>query len=176
MWWYAGTGKPALFFEGGQTPFWKRLPKRGEHNPFSYTYDNVLLAELDAYIRAGKLDPRNVITMKHMYDAGLLEKKAYNRNGVSLLAKQPSARKQAKLESLMGHAMPETFQVPCEIEVRIANPHMCCVKPVAMPVTSCMTLQKSAPVEFPQLLHLRDAELQSACAGSVCDRARARRN
>jgi ribosomal protein L15 len=80
----AGTGKPALFFEGGQTPFWKMLPKRGFTNRFKCEYDNVLLSELDAYIRAGKLDPTRVITIKHMYDAGLLEKKAYNRNGVQV--------------------------------------------------------------------------------------------
>jgi hypothetical protein len=93
------------------------LPKRGAHNPFSYTYDNVFLAELDAYIRAGKLDPRSVITMKHMYDAGLLEKKAYNRNGVALLAARPPPRRVRRLEAMLGHPLPETFQVPCEVEV-----------------------------------------------------------
>ena len=116
--WHAGTGKPALFFEGGQTPFWKRLPKRGFHNRFSFEYDNVLVAELDAYVRMGKLDPRNVITMKHMYDAGLLEKKAYNRNGVALLNKQPSAWKRARLEAAVGYALPDTLQYPLEVEVR----------------------------------------------------------
>ena len=78
----AGTGKPALFFEGGQTPMWKMLPRKGFTNNFRCQYDNVLLSEIDAFIRAGKLDPTRVITVKHMYDAGLLEKKAYNRDGV----------------------------------------------------------------------------------------------
>lgn len=114
---YAGTGKPPLFFEGGQTPFYKRLPKRGEHNPFSYEYDNVLLAELAAFVRMGKLDPRKVITMKHMYDAGLLEKKAYNRNGVALLAKQPSAWKRARLERRLGQKLPQQFDIPVQLEV-----------------------------------------------------------
>lgn len=63
---------------------WKMLPKRGFTNNFSCHYDNVLISELDAYIRAGKLDPTRVITIKHMYDAGLLEKKAYNRDGVQV--------------------------------------------------------------------------------------------
>jgi ribosomal protein L15 len=114
----AGTGKPALFTEGGQTPFWRRLPKRGAHNPFSYTYDNVLVTELDAFIRMGKLDPRNVITMKHMYDAGLLEKKAYNRNGVKLLNKRPSTWKLRRLERKLGYPLPDEFQIPVELEVR----------------------------------------------------------
>lgn len=82
---HAGTGKPALFFEGGQTPFWKMLPKRGFKNRFRSVYDNVLLAEVEAAVRSGKLDPTRVITVKHLYDAGLLEKKAYNRDGVQVL-------------------------------------------------------------------------------------------
>lgn len=61
---------------------WKMLPRKGFTNNFRCEYDNVLLSEIDAYIRAGKLDPTRVITVKHMYDAGLLEKKAYNRDGV----------------------------------------------------------------------------------------------
>lgn len=81
----AGTGKPALFFEGGQTPFWKMLPKRGFKNRFSWKYDNVLLAEIEAAVRCGRLDPTRVITVKHLYDAGLIEKKAYNRDGVQVL-------------------------------------------------------------------------------------------
>lgn len=113
----AGTGKPALFFEGGQTPFYKRLPKRGEHNPFTYEYDNVLLAEIAAYVRLGKLDPQRIITMKHMYDAGLLEKKAYNRNGVALLNKQPSPWRRARLERQLGAPLPERFDIPVELEV-----------------------------------------------------------
>lgn len=81
----AGTGKPALFFEGGQTPLWKSLPRRGFKNRFRCEYDNVLLTEIDAYVRAGKLDPTRVITVKHLYDAGLLERKAFNRNGVQVM-------------------------------------------------------------------------------------------
>ncbi|NJR42505.1 MAG: mitochondrial large ribosomal subunit protein uL15m [Akkermansiaceae bacterium] len=69
---------------------WKTLPKRGFTNNFRCEYDNVLLSELDAYIRAGKLDPTRVITIKHMYDAGLLEKKAYNRDGVQVNALHPT--------------------------------------------------------------------------------------
>lgn len=115
---HAGTGKPALFFEGGQTPFWLRLPKRGAHNPFSYTYDNVLVAELDAFIRMGKLDPRNVITMKHMYDAGLLERKAHSRNGVMMLNKRPSRAKRRRLETKLGYPLQDEFQIPVELEVR----------------------------------------------------------
>jgi hypothetical protein len=63
---------------------WKMLPRRGFKNRFRCDYDNVLLAEIDAYVRAGKLDPTRVITVKHLYDAGLLERKAYNRNGVQV--------------------------------------------------------------------------------------------
>lgn len=73
-------------------------------------------------MRMGKLDPRNVITMKHMYDAGLLEKKAYNRNGVALLNKRPSAWKRARLEAAVGYALPESLEYPIEVEVR-CGPH-----------------------------------------------------
>jgi ribosomal protein L15 len=111
-------GAPGPFFEGGQTPLLMRLPKRGARNRFTYVYDNVILAELEAYIRMGKLDPRKVITMKHMYDAGLLDKKAHSRNGVALLAKRPSHRKRALLERKLGYSLPEQFEIPIEVEVR----------------------------------------------------------
>lgn len=77
----------------------------------------MLVAELDAFIRMGRLDPRQVITMKHMYDAGLLEKKAYNRNGVALLAKRPSHRKRARLEQKLGYPLPIKFEIPINVEV-----------------------------------------------------------
>lgn len=93
---HAGTGKPALFFEGGQTPFWKMLPKRGFKNRFRSVYDNVLLAEVEAAVRSGTLDPTRVITVKHLYDAGLLEKKAYNRDGVQVLPDIPHISSEGK--------------------------------------------------------------------------------
>lgn len=112
-----GTGKPSLFFEGGQTPMWKRLPKRGAHNPFSYSYDSVLLTDIDVAIRSGRLDPARVITMKHLYDAGLIEKKAYNRNGVAVLAALPTRTTLRRLQRKVGLPKSLNFEIPIELEV-----------------------------------------------------------
>ena len=82
----------------------------------------MLLPELDAFIRLGKLEPRQVITTKHMYDAGLLERRAYRRNGVVLLNKRVSAQRAARYEAKLGYPLPDVFQVPVEVEVRAPFP------------------------------------------------------
>lgn len=40
-------------YEGGQTPFWMRFPKRGFHNPGRVEYAVVNVADLDAHFAAG---------------------------------------------------------------------------------------------------------------------------
>ena len=82
---------------------WKRLPKRGFYNRFHYTYNALYLSDLDAAIRAGKIDPSRVITSKHLYDVQLIDKKAYNKNGVALIGSMPD------------------FEIPIDIEVRAVN-------------------------------------------------------
>ena len=50
----AGSGRPA-WFEGGQMPLVRRVPKRGFHSPFKRTYQVVSLERLNTLAAAGRL-------------------------------------------------------------------------------------------------------------------------
>ena len=70
-------------FEGGQLPIYRRLPKRGFHNPFRKEYAPVNLGRLDAAIEAGKIDGGQPITEAVLIAAGLADGRLA---GVRLLA------------------------------------------------------------------------------------------
>lgn len=70
-------------FEGGQLPIYRRLPKRGFHNPFRKVYAPVNLGALDAAIEAGKIDASQPITEATLIGAGLARARL---DGVRLLA------------------------------------------------------------------------------------------
>lgn len=70
-------------FEGGQLPIYRRLPKRGFHNPFRKVYAPVNLGVLNAAIEAGKIDAAQPITEAILIAAGLAHAK---HDGVRLLA------------------------------------------------------------------------------------------
>eukprot|EP00271_Cylindrocystis_brebissonii_P018521 TRINITY_DN528_c0_g6_i1.p1 TRINITY_DN528_c0_g6~~TRINITY_DN528_c0_g6_i1.p1 ORF type:complete len:501 (+),score=53.62 TRINITY_DN528_c0_g6_i1:374-1876(+) len=77
--------KPRIGFEGGQTPLRLTLPKRGFHNPFSMAFQELNLKTLAEKIQEGRIDPTEVVTMKHLKDAGAIGK-AW-RDGVKLLGR-----------------------------------------------------------------------------------------
>jgi len=70
-------------FEGGQLPIYRRLPKRGFHNPFRKVFAPVNLGRLNAAIDAGKIDASQPITEATLIAAGLAHAKL---DGVRLLA------------------------------------------------------------------------------------------
>ena len=49
-------------FEGGQLPIYRRLPKRGFHNPFRKEYAPVNLGAIDKALESGKLSANEAIT------------------------------------------------------------------------------------------------------------------
>lgn len=65
-------------FEGGQTPLYRRLPKRGFNSPFRVEYNIVNLSSLD------KLDAGTKVTPELLRDKGLLRNPA---NPVKVLGK-----------------------------------------------------------------------------------------
>ncbi len=69
-------------FEGGQLPIYRRLPKRGFRNIFRKEYAPVNLGNLDAAIKAGKLDPAQPMTEATLIEAGLA---VGNKDGIRLL-------------------------------------------------------------------------------------------
>ena len=72
-------------FEGGQLPIYRRLPKRGFHNPFRKEYAPINLDALEAAVASGKLDASAPITEQTLLDAGLF--RLGTRAGVRLLAR-----------------------------------------------------------------------------------------
>lgn len=72
-------------FEGGQTPFYKTIPKRGFSNKkFAQPMTPLNVGKLQDYIDMGRLTPNKVLTMKDFVTAGMFK---YNsiKHGVKLL-------------------------------------------------------------------------------------------
>lgn len=64
------TYKP--YFEGGQMPLQRRLPKFGFINRFREEYEVINLDSLQGFIEAGKLD--ETVTLEDLRQAGLIGK------------------------------------------------------------------------------------------------------
>jgi large subunit ribosomal protein L15 len=62
------TVKP--YFEGGQMPLQRRLPKFGFNNPFRTEYVALNILVVDAFIEKGKLD--TTITLDDLKEAGVI--------------------------------------------------------------------------------------------------------
>ncbi len=61
-------GKPHPWFEGGQMPLQRRLPKRGFHNLFRKVYEIVNLGQLDG------IDSDQPVTPELLKEKGLVKK------------------------------------------------------------------------------------------------------
>ncbi|KAI8072955.1 ribosomal protein L18e/L15P [Gongronella butleri] len=96
-----GNGRPHPWFEGGQTPLVRRLPKRGFHNPHGKEYQELNLDRLQHWIASGRIDASQTITMKDLLDSRCIHK---IEDGVKLLS--------------VGAA---TFKTPVKIEVSRAS-------------------------------------------------------
>ena len=80
----ARSGVSLLGFEGGQMPLFRRLPKRGFHNPFRKRFSLVNLGYLQQAIEGGRLDTKETVDDKALVGAGLIRSA---KDGVRLLAK-----------------------------------------------------------------------------------------
>ncbi|MEZ4740936.1 MAG: 50S ribosomal protein L15 [Bdellovibrionota bacterium] len=65
-------------FEGGQTPLYRRIPKRGFTNPFQKTYNIVNLAALNKFAEG------TVVSPEVLKEAGLLHN---SKNPIKILGK-----------------------------------------------------------------------------------------
>eukprot|EP00999_Lentomonas_sp_LEN2_P000169 NODE_1162_length_979_cov_86.583333_g1117_i0.p1 GENE.NODE_1162_length_979_cov_86.583333_g1117_i0~~NODE_1162_length_979_cov_86.583333_g1117_i0.p1 ORF type:complete len:284 (+),score=38.24 NODE_1162_length_979_cov_86.583333_g1117_i0:70-921(+) len=84
-----GSG-PYIGFEGGQTPLYLRLGKKGhsKRNKKLYKLEPLNLYRLQSFIQQGKLDPTKRITMHELYKSNCVND---IRNGVKLLAEGSEA-------------------------------------------------------------------------------------
>jgi large subunit ribosomal protein L15 len=81
----ARTSNPKpRFFEGGQMPIYRRLPKGGFKNIFKATYALVNLGDLQKAVDAGKLAPESTVDSAALIKAGLVRR---TLDGVRLLGR-----------------------------------------------------------------------------------------
>ncbi len=69
-------------FEGGQTPLYKRLPKRGFNNPFGKKLATISLGRLQEAIDNKVIDPKKTIDEEVLVKAKVIRRK---KDGVRLL-------------------------------------------------------------------------------------------
>lgn len=62
------------FFEGGQMPIYRRVPKRGFKNPTRVEFAEVNTGRLQAAIEAGRLDAAKTIDAEALIAAGLVRR------------------------------------------------------------------------------------------------------
>lgn len=67
----ARTGSAMKGFEGGQTPIYMRLPKRGFKSHVKAKYEVVNIKDVAALVEAKKIDGGQVITKEKLFSAGL---------------------------------------------------------------------------------------------------------
>lgn len=69
-------GSVPTWFEGGQMPLQRRLPKFGFKNPFRVAYEAVNVARLSELVASGKIDAATAITPETLHSCGLVGKNA----------------------------------------------------------------------------------------------------
>ena len=62
-------GNPPPWFEGGQMPLVRRVPKRGFHNPFRKEYAIIKVADL------GRFDENAIVDPEALKEAGLVKRR-----------------------------------------------------------------------------------------------------
>ncbi len=68
----ARTGSAMKGFEGGQTPIYMRIPKRGFKNHCKTEYEVVNIADVLLLAEKNKLDTKTIITKEKLFDLGLI--------------------------------------------------------------------------------------------------------
>ncbi|XP_073257454.1 large ribosomal subunit protein uL15-like [Porites lutea] len=75
--------KPRLGFEGGNTPFYLAVPKHGFKNTKQKFFSPLNLNRLQFFIDSGRLNPKEPITMYHLWRSGAVGGRI--KDGVKLL-------------------------------------------------------------------------------------------
>lgn len=65
------TNRP-IWFEGGQTPLFRRIPKHGFNSPFPTEYSIANVGRLEGLVEEGRLDPGEPVTPELLEDLGVV--------------------------------------------------------------------------------------------------------
>jgi large subunit ribosomal protein L15 len=76
--------KQQATFEGGQTPFYRRLPKVGFKNPFAKEYAVINLGDIEKFVADGRIDAKKEISIESLMADKILNRKM---GGLKILAK-----------------------------------------------------------------------------------------
>ncbi len=71
-----GNHRMPSWFEGGQMPLQRRVPKFGFKNPNRVSYSVLNLSQLNSLVESGKLTPDTAVTPEVLIAAGLVKKNA----------------------------------------------------------------------------------------------------
>ncbi len=103
-------GKIRRGFEGGQTPLYRRIPKRGFNNHFAKEYAIVNLADLEAF------DNDTVVDSKVLIEKGLVKKEL---DGIKILGNGKLTKKLTVVATKFSKSAMEKIQaVGGKIEVK----------------------------------------------------------
>jgi len=92
------TGVAIKGFEGGQMPWFRRLPKRGFSSINRGTFAQVNVSRLQAAVDAGRLDPSKEVNIESLVEAGVVRRV---NDGLRLLG---DGELKAKLSIVAAHA------------------------------------------------------------------------
>jgi len=68
----SGSKTRPIWFEGGQTPLFRRVPKHGFNNPFRTEHSIVNVGRLQSLVDEGRLDTDSVITPEQLEEEGAI--------------------------------------------------------------------------------------------------------
>lgn len=68
----SGSKNRPVWFEGGQMPLYRRLPKYGFNNPFRTEYSIANVSRIERLIGEGKIDASEPVTPAALEDAGAI--------------------------------------------------------------------------------------------------------
>lgn len=108
----SGSGNRPIWFEGGQTPLFRRVPKHGFNNPLRTEHSVANVGRIQIFVDQGRLDADEPITPEALEDVGLVrdaEKVKILGDGVLDIALEVSAHAfsdsaQEKIEEAGGTA------------------------------------------------------------------------
>ncbi len=68
----SGSGNRPVWFEGGQMPLFRRIPKYGFNNPFKEEYSIANVSRLARLVDEGRIDADAPVTPEALEDAGAI--------------------------------------------------------------------------------------------------------